>query len=978
MARRWKTGILAAGSTLALAIGTPATAQTVDAAQSPSPGTGADASADVSEIVVTGTRLQRPNLESNSPLTVVSDADIRYQGAVNIENVLNRLPQVTADANENVSNGSDGTARINLRNLGSNRNLILLNGQRLLPVQAVDVNFIPSALVERIDVVTGGASAVYGSDAISGVVNFIMRDNLEGVRLDAQYSMAIHHNNNDFVRDIVRENGYANAPDNVADGQKLDLNIAFGTNFAEGRGNITAYFGYREAKPILQSDRDVSACALDPAGTGNSTLTCGGSSNNPYGLFQPLTGPNQGTRFNNVRDGSRTWVPYDNSFRYNTAPLNYFQRSDVRYTAGAFANYEVSSAAEVYGSAMFMDDHTFSQVAPSALWQGNTFTINCNNPFMSQQQGQLLCGNAYGTSATQDLFIGYRPVGGNARPRRDDLRHTDYRFSGGVRGEIAEGIRYDLNLLHSKVLFKESYQNDIDPVRANRGLQVVNVNGTPTCQSVVDGSDPNCVPLDVFAAGVISEEGFNYIYVPTFTNGTDKETVYSGNVTSDLGVYGVTSPWADDGVGLVLGVEHRRESLKFRADALAQQKGTQNADGAFNVTEFYSEVALPLIQDRPFAESLTLSAGYRLSDYSNLDKKVSTYKAELDYAPTNDVRFRGSYNRAIRAPNISELFAAQQIGNVAAQDPCSGPTPTATLAQCQLTGVSTAQYGRIPECPSEVCSAQGGGNPALRPEKADTYTFGTVLTPRFLPRLSLSVDYFNIKVKGYISSVPASLIISQCFATGDPFFCGLFNRDPRSGVLFGEQGYLVTTTQNTGSLKTSGIDVGLNYSLPTDRFGTFSFDLVGTWLDELVNEPLPGLGSYDCKGLFGPTCGQPSPEWRHQARLTWQDDAKVGSVSLNWRYIGSTKLSNNTDNPFLEGTPYIINSKIKAYNYFDLAGTIEVQEGIVFRAGVNNLFDKDPPVIAQGLLSSFGNGNTYPGVYDVAGRTAFIGISAEF
>ncbi|PSJ39435.1 TonB-dependent receptor domain-containing protein [Allosphingosinicella deserti] len=930
------------------------------------------------DIVVTGTRIQRPGMTSNSPITAVDAGEIRLQGATNIENVLNRLPQVTPDANENVSNGSDGTARINLRNLGSNRNLILVNGQRLLPIQATDVNLIPAALVKRIDVVTGGASAVYGSDAVSGVVNFIMLDDLNGARLDVQYGFSAHHNNNDFARDIVSANGYSNALSSPVDGQKFEATLALGANFADNRGNVTAYFGYRDIQPIVQAHRDVSACAFDPAGTGNSTLTCGGSSNNPFGLFQPLTGPSAGLRFNNTRDGNRTWVPYDSSFRYNTSPLNYFQRSDKRYTAGAFAHYEVTPAAEVYGSFMYMDDNTYSQVAPSALFQGTTYTINCNNPFLSQEQGQSLCGAGYGTSATQDLFIGYRPVAGNAKPRRDDLRHTDFRVTGGVRGEIAEGIRYDVNGLFSSVLFNENYQNDIDPQAANRGLQVVNVNGVATCTSVIDGTDPDCVPLDVFRYNGISDEAFDYIYAPTFTRGLDKETVISGTVTADLTSYGIKSPWSDEGIGVVLGVEHRRESLKFEADALAQRKGTQESQGKFNVTEFFTEVRLPIASGRPFLEALALTGGYRLSNYSSMEKKISTYKIEGEYAPVKDIRFRASYNRAIRAPNISELFAPQQIGNVSAQDPCSGPNPTATLGQCQLTGVTTAQYGHIFECPSEVCSAQGGGNPSLRPEEADTYTAGIVLTPQFLPRFNLSVDYFNIKVKDYISSVPASLIISQCFATGDPFFCGLFTRDPRSGVLFGEAGYVESTTQNTGSLKTSGIDIGANWSTRIADKVAVDVAFVGTWLNELLNEPLPGLGAYDCKGLFGPTCGQPTPEWRHQARITVSDANRIGSVSLNWRYIGGTKLTNNTDDPFLTGPSYIINSKIKAYNYFDLAASVEVKEGIAFRFGVNNLFDKDPPVIAQGLLSAFGNGNTYPGVYDIAGRSLFAGLSAAF
>ncbi len=971
-------GLLRSTGAVAMAMGLvqPALAQTSPEATTEGEG---------ESIVVTGSRLQIPGIESNSPITAVSSAEIRLQGAVNVENVLNRLPQITPDANENVSNGADGTARVNLRNLGSNRNLVLVNGQRLLPIQATDLNFIPSALVERIDVVTGGASAVYGSDAVSGVINFILRDNLNGVRADVQYGFAAHHNNNDARRALVSSSNYENASPSPVDGQRFDANLAFGANFDEGKGNVTAYFGYRKVQPILQADRDVSACALDPNGT-STGFACGGSSNNQFGLFQPLTGPNAGTRFNNTRDGAKTWVPYTSSFRYNYAPLNYFQRNDTRYTAGAFAHYEVIPAAEVYGSFMFMDDRTNSQIAPSALFQGRTYNINCDNPLLSAQQGNLLCGTAYGSSTTAQAFIGYRPVGGNARPRRDDLRHTDYRFSGGVRGEIAEGIRYDANALFSTVILNETYSNDIDPGRANRALQAVNVNGTLTCKSVIDGSDPDCVPIDVFRYQGISAAGFNYIYAPTSTEGLDKEMVLSGTVSADLTSYGVKSPWADAGIGAVFGVEHRRESLEFRADALARQKGTRESQGKFDVTEFFTEVRVPIVENRPFIRELTLTGGYRWSKYSTQDSGISTYKGEISYAPSDDVRLRGSYNRAIRAPNISELFGPQFLSLATTQDPCAGvvdndPTtvsPTASAAVCALTGVTAAQYGRISDCPSEQCGIQVGGNVALKPEEADTYTAGAVFTPTFVKGLSFSVDYFNIKVKDYIGGIPATLAISQCVATSDPYFCGLFKRDPNTGVIFGDNGYIVSTSQNTGSLTTSGVDFTADYGLRTG-VGRISLSFVGTWLDKLVTEPLPGLGSYDCVGLFGATCGQPTPEWRHQARISWTTADDIGTVSFNWRYTGGTALSLNTDDPFLtSGGTQVLNAKLPAYSYFDLATTIKVTTGLSFRAGVNNLLDKDPPAVAQGLLASFGNGNTYPGFYDVAGRSFFFGLTAEF
>lgn len=979
---RRTTRLLASAAVTALVLGNalPALAQTTTDGQVAGEATGDET------ITVTGSRIAQPGAKSNSPITTVGAEEIRLQGATNVENVLNRLPQITPDANENVSNGSDGTARVNLRNLGSNRNLVLVNGQRLLPIQATDLNFIPGFMVERVDVMSGGASAVYGSDAVSGVINFVLRDNLNGVKTDVQYGFSAHHNNNDAYRARVRAAGFTPALSTPVDGQRFDANIAMGANFAEDRGNVTAYFGYRDVRPILQYNRDVSACALDPVFSGDpeaaTALTCGGSSNNQYGRFVPLRAGIAAGGYNNTTDGNKTWVQYNPSFRYNYAPLNYFQRNGTRFTAGAFAKYEVTPAAELYGSFMFMDDRTNSQVAPSALFQGYPYSINCNNPLMSAQQATLLCGAAAaGTNVNQDVYIGYRPVAAPAQPRRDDLRHTDYRVTGGVRGEIAKGIRYDLNALFSTVIFNETYRNDIDPARANRALKVDLVNGVPTCRSVIDGTDPTCVPLNVFQFRGPTAAALNYVYAPTSTEGLDRETVIAGTVNFDGSEYGVKLPWAETGIGAVFGVEHRRESLEFRADALAIAKGTKEISGAFNVTEGFTEIRVPIIEDRPFFDELSLTGGYRFSKYSTNSKGISTYKGEIAWAPSADLRLRGGYNRAIRAPNISELFGAQTPGNVGAQDPCAGTRPTATLQQCQRTGVTAAQYGNIIECPSETCTGFFGGNQALRPEEADTYTAGIVFTPRFARRLMLSVDYFNIKVKDYIGVIPVTLTISQCFATGDPFFCSLFNRNPRNGVLFGGDattgGYVTSTTQNTGSLGTSGLDLGVNYGFKTG-IGKFDVNMVGTWLRDLTTEPLPGLGKYDCKGLFGGTCGQPSPEWRHQARFTWTSLDDIGSISLNWRYIGPTDLSSNTDDPFLQGAPYQVNARLPVANYFDLAATASVLDDVTLRIGVNNLLDRDPPGIAQGLLASFGNGNTYPGVYDVAGRTFFVGLSAEF
>jgi iron complex outermembrane receptor protein len=933
------------------------------------------------EVTVTGSRIKRPNLESASPVTAVSVEEIKFQGTTTIDSVLNRLPQFTPDSNENGSNGNDGTARLNLRGLGSGRVLVLVDGQRMLPAETADVNFIPSSLLERVDVVTGGASAVYGSDAVAGVVNFVMKKDLQGMRIDAQYGIANHKNDNGYVQGLIDNAGFEQPESSLWDGARTDINVSLGMNTEDGRGNATFYIGFRELEPVTQNTRDYSACGLNLAGAGGTDLVCGGSSNNQWGLFTALSGPNVGQTYNNTKDGNKTWVPYTNEFLYNYAPTNYIQRQSKRITAGAFAHYEYNENAEVYGSLMFMDDHTFSQAAPSAYFQGTVYPVNCDNPLMSTQQATLLCGAAnVGTPTNINTFIGYR-FGGEGGARRDDIRHTDYRTNLGVRGAIAEGWTYDVSALYSQITRDESYKNDLDPIKGARALQVVSVGGVPTCRSVVDGTDPDCIPANVFNAFGISGEAYGYIYTPTYTHGIQKESVINAVVNGDLDRYGIAIPWADRALALALGLEHRTEDLVFEADAVAQSKGTNENAGSFKVDEAFLEVDIPLVNDKPGIHSLSLNTGYRYSDYSiegGTGFTADTYKLELQYSPVQAVKLRGSLNRAVRAPNISELFAAQGLGNVSGQDPCSGPTPEASLAACQLSGVTPAQYGLIIPCPADTCVTLGGGNLELKPEEADTRTFGIVIAPEKIPGFTFSADYFDIQVDGYIGAVDSTTVINQCIQNGDPFFCNLFHRDPITGVLFGNEGYIVATSQNTGYLKTSGIDFTSTYRLPIGDAGALNFDFVGTKLDSREVEQLPGLGSYDCKGLFGPVCGQPSPSWRHNLRTTWTTPGGSGAVSLNWRHYGSVSLSSNTENEFLAGAPVEINKDIDAYDYFDLFGSWKLGEQAEVRLGINNLFDKSPPAIAAGLLTAFGNGNTYPGVYDPMGRLLFAGITFGF
>jgi outer membrane receptor protein involved in Fe transport len=422
--------------------------------------------------------------------------------------------------------------------------------------------------------------------------------------------------------------------------------------------------------------------------------------------------------------------------------------------------------------------------------------------------------------------------------------------------------------------------------------------------------------------------------------------------------------------------------------------------GSFDVKEVFGEIGIPVIQDMPFIKDLSVTGGYRYSDYS-LSGDVSAYKGEVSYAPDSMVRIRGSYQRSVRAPNINELFTPQQITNtsVVSSDPCSaigsGGSAAASLAACERTGVTANQYGdgrdpaiggtdKIPQCPADQCAVVDGGNLKLTPETSNTYSGGVVITPnKFISGLTLSVDYFNIDIENAISTLPINIVLSDCLNSGT--HCDLVVRQA-DGALFSSNqlqgGYISGTNINIGHIQTEGVDFDLNYRFDLDKVGlkdkgliTVQFD--GTWTTHLNNEPIPGQGTYNCAGLYGNTCGVPTPNWRHVMSATWTTPWRI-SVRAQWRFIGGTSLDNNVaSNPLLyAGSFDAQDAKIGDYSYLDLSGTWMFKPGLVLRAGVNNLLDKDPPILNAGVTGS-GTPNTYNN-YDLLGRQIFVGLKAQF
>jgi iron complex outermembrane receptor protein len=1009
------------------------------------------------DIIVTGSRIPQPNLDSAAPVTVVSDQDVKLSGSTRIEDVLNQLPSVGAAQASGVSNGATGTAEVDLRYLGAKRSLVLVNGRRLMPGdpnstnQSADLNTIPAALIKRAEVLTGGASSVYGADAVAGVVNFIMDTSFEGVRFDGNYSIWQHKQDNPSVSgglnigDIIAARqavaGSEQFPlptGSTTDGRAFDGTVTIGAGFDDGRGHAVAYFGYRNVKPVLQGSRDFSACVLQNTGAG--VPRCGGSATANPGTAVIFT---DGTS-TVAALGPGTLTPNAQNL-YNFAPLNYFQRPDERYIAGAFADYEISPAFKPYLEFMFMDDRTLAQIAPSGDF-GNTLTINCDNPLLSQEQFDVICGNP------QNLingFLGNFPLAAGAPfnpdnaaapidffdsrgntynqaffqllrrnteggPRISDLRHQAWRGVLGMRGDLSPAFSYDTYFQYGRTNYTQVYKNEFSIARMNRALNVVNVDasgavvpvGTPgsniVCRSVLDASDPNCVPWDVFGAAP-SDAAVNYLNIFGVIQGITSEQIANFNVTGLLGEYGWKTPWAEDGVAINAGVEYRRESLELNpdqsfqtGDLAGQGAPTLPVSGNFKVWEVFGEMQVPIVQDS-FIDELTFSAGYRKSWYSTSnDRKydTDTYKLALEFAPIRDIRFRGSYNRAVRAPNIQELFAPQFVGLDGSNDPCA-KVITATDYGCLAQGLVV---GQSPSAnPAGQYNGLLGGNPNLTPEKGTTKTLGVVLQPTFLPRFALTIDWWDIKLKDAIQGLGADAILNTCVAQSTATFtspaCDLVNRDPAGSIWLTSGGFVTDTPLNTAKMNNRGFDFNASYSHPLFNFGNISWSFVGTLMkkarvDNGLSEP------YDCVGYYGPTCSggtvaasAPIPEWRHKMRASWQAPFGLG-LSLQWRHVGKVKAETLQDNETVGGEfNYDPGLNVKSQNYFDISTTFSLMDRINLRAGINNLFDNDPPLITGGNAGRGGsnlcpagpcNGNTYPGTWDALGRLLWVGATIDF
>lgn len=942
----------------------------------------------IDEVVVTGSRIADSNLVSSSSVTVMDAEEIDVRGVIRIEDLVNTLPQSLSGQTSTAGvNGAQAT--VNLRGLGSSRTLVLIDGKRMpygSPINsAPDLNQIPSQLVKSVEVLTGGATAVYGADAVAGVVNFKMDRDFEGLEANFQGSFFQSGNDNSNVERILSDFSQPD-PGGTTDGNSYDFSVVAGTNFEDDRGNITAYFQYSRDDAVRWEDRDFTSCPFGTRDDGND-FSCNGSGSQPRLTRYSRTGADG---FNLVADEATGMLRNynQNTDAFNFALGNYLQRPRERFSYGTFTRYAINDNAEFFLDFSVADNTTDAQIAPSGLALGVTSSINCDNPFLNAEQLGVFCDPAVVFTDSEGvdrapLRIGRRNL---AFPRSAEFELKTQRMVTGLRGEAFAGFNYEVFGQFSKVDYSEIITNDVSVSRITRAIDVVSdpVSGDPVCRSTLNGVDSSCIPFDVFTTNGITAAGSNYVTTPALRVGDTEQLVFGGSLTGDLDF---TVPTADSAIATAVGFEFRRDELSLTPDSGDTRTSLRTpVSGEIEVFELYAEVLAPLVQGKTLMEDLTLSAAYRYSDYDTTGTQ-NTYSYGLSWAPIEDVRLRGQFQRATRSPNPIELFIPQDIGRDTLSaganglgDPCAGdfdpatttPEPVRSQAECQLTGATAAQYGQIIASATGEIDTLNGGNPDLEPELSDTWTFGIVITPDVLPELVVSIDYFSIEVEGFVGTVPAQFALERCLDTGDSRFCGLINRDS-AGTLFLVDGeaFIQTTNINTGTLNTSGFDLSASYGFDLPRFGDrLDVRYLATIVDELEEVTLPGEQPFDCAGQHGGSCDNPVPEYRHRVSLDWSKEDLL--ATLTWRYLAGVDQFSTS--------PTAVN-ELDSASFFDLSLRYNLSDSIQLRGGINNLFEEDPPLTSLagfGGGEDAGRGNTYPQLYDAQGRYIFAGATVRF
>lgn len=901
------------------------------------------------EVIVTGSRIKRADLSSVSPISVVTGEEFKISGNLNVEQKLAELPQTLPSFGPSSNNPGDGTARVDLRGLGTSRTLVLVNGRRYIPATqagVVDLNTIPGTLIKQVDIVTGGASAVYGSDALAGVVNFQLVDDFQGAEFTALYDTTFE-----------------------GDGEKINFDFTIGGNFDDGRGNAVIYGSVSDRSPVYQGDREFSNVALTESG---GVLVPGGSSGIPgtrvFGGPTLPNGDNLGT-FNQDGSGRSFQDPAD---RFNYAPDNFLQLPQERYLLSAMAHYDLTDNARLYTELTFVRNQVDQELAPTPAFLG-TLEVNPDSPFFAADSQAAIA--TYRTDTNGDgvvngadnaflPFIGRRMVENGPRQSLD-TRNAN-RILLGVDGDINDTWSYDAYYSRSSLDRANILNNDVSD-SAFRQAVLVTDDGT-ACQDPSGG----CAPLNIFGAGNISQAAIDFINIGATNVTSIVQEVMQASVSGTLG----SLPSTDREIGLVAGVEYRKDESIFRPDTFLSSgdvlgfNAGNPTEGKYDSTELFAEISLPI------TDQFEAWGAYRYSDYSNIGG-VSSFATALSFVPADTMRFRVGFQSAVRAPNIAELFSGGGNGFPGATDPCSadGFQPGVTdAALCAATGVPAAAVGVFGQANTQI-EGNFGGNANLEEETSETFTLGAVFQPS--DNLDIAIDYYSIEIEDAISILGGSVdnVLDICYnqvQDASSAFCQAVTRRGDGNVAV-----VNVLNENIALLETSGIDLVLNYATDLD-FGiggndsSLTVNTKATYLLDFDVTPVAELPDViECAGNFGNSCGSPLNEIVINTRVTWSSGP--WGISGLLRYLSAVD-DDSIDNDDSVVASDLVVPELSSEIYLDLAASYDFSDDFSVTFGINNILDTEPTRVGDVQQQA----NTFPSTYDLLGPRAFLSASYRF
>lgn len=947
------------------------------------------------EVTVTGSRIIRQDYEATSPIVTISAETFEQQGVSNAEQLVNTLPQVVPSFSSGNNNPGGGQAWVDLRGVGSVRTLVLVDGKRMTPADATagsrtDINTIPTGLIERVEIISGGASAVYGSDAVAGAVNFILKKNFDGVEFGGRFGMS-----------------------ELSDAQTQAYDVTMGSDLADGRGNIVIYGSFDERDPLSKGDRAFSEQAVSLT----SYFPMGGyfgGANGPSqaavdALFQTYgvapgsvlatdtfafnqdgtlfaTSASSATVVQNYR-GDPTHIDVGSNFfpgrySYNFEPWNKLIIPQERVSVGAMGTFTISEKVEAYTRILFTNYSSETALAPSPAPTGNNttnpaagafFTVPVTNPFVQANPGMLAILNSRtgdsaalpGAGANEDFLYRRRFVENG--PRVESYERDVFQAVLGLRGDISDQWRFDGYFAHGKLNGQE-----------NQGGNV-RVSAVEQLLDAPDGGASLCEGgLNPFGQDTLSAECAAFVGVLAKNSDNIEQNLAELVVSGDL--FNVPAGTVSTAIGAFYQEQHvelLKDSVLASGD-VAGFNAEDNVLGSIDHADAFVEFYVPLLKDLPAVQSLAFSAGYRYSDHS-ISGGNSSWKGELDWNVNDQLRVRGSVQRAVRAPNVGELFRPQVEDNPQVDDPCNfdstfrtGASAAQARALCLAQGVPASIIDTYTQTTDQI-DALLGGNPNLSEESADTYTVGFVWRPEALDRLSISIDYYNMTIEDVITNIDPVTVANRCFnADGanpdfDPgnFYCSLFGRDS-----IGQIDDLLEISNNLAVLETSGFDLQADYGFGLGRFGDLNLNLVANFVQAWDLQNLPGDLFLDYKGTIGEDPGEALPEIKGTFSTRWSLGDFSATARLRYidgmRHAVTTNLgTTDPDDCGCTGVP--------ATWYVDMSSSWQATESLLLRLGVDNVTDQAPR-----LYTPDADSGTDPSTYDLIGRRYFVSATYRF